>query len=49
MMEMKTILRTVLERVELRSPAERSERPNRWRRFTTTPSRGGRVIVTAKP
>jgi cytochrome P450 family 135 len=48
MMEMKTILRTVLERVELRSPAERSERPNRWRRFTTTPGRGGRVIVTAK-
>jgi cytochrome P450 family 135 len=48
MMEMKTILHTVLGRVELRSPTERSERPNRWRRFTTTPSRGGRVIVTAK-
>lgn len=48
MMEMKTILRTVLERVELRAPTHRGERPNRWRRFTTTPNRGARVIVTAK-
>lgn len=48
MMEMKTVLRTVLTRVDLRGPTQRSERPNRWRRFTTVPGRGGRVIVTAK-
>jgi cytochrome P450 len=47
-MEMKTILRTVLERVELRAPSVRPERPVRWRRFTVSPARGARVIVTAR-
>jgi cytochrome P450 len=47
-MEMKTVLRTVLERVELRAPTNRPERPNRLKRFTTVPSRGARVIVTAR-
>jgi cytochrome P450 len=47
-MEMKTILRTVLERVELQAPSPRPERPIRWRRFTVSPSRGARVIVTAR-
>lgn len=47
-MEMKAILRTVLETVELQAPSPKSERPTRWRRFTTSPARGGRVIVTGK-
>jgi cytochrome P450 len=47
-MEMKTVLRTVLERVELRAPTNRPERANRVRRFTTVPSRGARVIVTPR-
>jgi cytochrome P450 len=47
-MEMKTILRTVLERVELRAPTRRPERAVRWRRVTTTPARGGRVIVAGR-
>jgi cytochrome P450 len=47
-MEMKTILRTVLERVELRAPTQRPERAVRTRRITTVPARGGRVIVTSR-
>jgi cytochrome P450 len=47
-MEMKTILRTVIERVELRAAFPRSERPVRWRRFTVMPTRGGRVIATPR-
>ncbi|HWY17476.1 MAG TPA: cytochrome P450 [Solirubrobacteraceae bacterium] len=47
-MEIKTILRTVLERVALRPASRRAERPVRWRRFTVTPSRGARIIVSAK-
>jgi cytochrome P450 family 135 len=44
-LEMRTILRAVLERVELEPTAARAERTVRWRRFSTTPSRGGRVTV----
>ncbi len=47
-MEMKTILRTVLERIELRAARSRPERPIRWRRFTVSPSRGARVVVSAR-
>ncbi len=47
-MEMKTILRVTLERLQLRAPTSRPERPVRWRRVTTTPSHDGRVIVSAK-
>ncbi len=47
-MEMKTILRVTLERVQLRAPSSRPERPVRWRRVTTTPSHDGRVIVSDK-
>jgi len=47
-MEMKGILRAVLRRVVLRSPADRrAEQQVRWKRITTTPSRDGRVVVTA--
>ena len=47
-MEMKAILRTVIERVELRAVFPRSEPPVRWRRFTVMPARGGRVIATPR-
>ncbi len=47
-MEMKTILRTVLERVELRAPTQKPERAVRTRRITTVPARGGRVISTVR-
>lgn len=47
-MEMKTILRTVIGHAALRAPTHRPERPVRWRRFTVLPARGGRVIVTAR-
>jgi cytochrome P450 len=48
LMEMKTVLRTVLERVELRAPTQRPERAVRSRRITTIPARGGRVLVTSR-
>ncbi len=48
LMEMRTILRTVLERVELRAPTQKPERAVRTRRITTVPARGGRVLVTSK-
>jgi cytochrome P450 len=47
-MEMKTILRVVLERVALRAPTSKPERQSRIRRFTMVPARGARVAVTAK-
>jgi cytochrome P450 len=47
-MEMKTILRTVLERVELRAPTQKPERAVRTRRITTVPARGARVISTVR-
>jgi hypothetical protein len=40
LMEMKTILRTALERVDLQPARGRGERPVRGRRFTTIPARG---------
>jgi cytochrome P450 len=46
-MEIKTILRTTFERVRLRATHEKPERPVRWRRFTVTPARGGRMTVDA--
>ena len=46
--EMKTIVRTVIERVQLRARTQKPERPTRWRRFTTVPGRGARAVVTAK-
>jgi cytochrome P450 len=48
MMEMKTIVRVVLERVELRAANQRSERQSRTRSFTNVPARGARVVVTAR-
>lgn len=48
LMEMKTILRTVLRRVKLRAPNTRDERPVRARRITTFPAQGGRAIVTSR-
>jgi cytochrome P450 len=48
LMEMKTILRTVLGQVQLRAPTQKPERPVRTRRLTTYPANGARVIVTAK-
>jgi cytochrome P450 family 135 len=47
-MEMKTILRTVLQHVELRAPTQKPERRIRAQRITTFPARGGRVIVTSR-
>lgn len=44
-MEMRTILRTVLERVQLRAPSARAER-TKVHHITLVPARGGRVIVT---
>ena len=46
-MEMKAILRTMLQRVRVRPTSERPERPQRWRRFTITPARGGRLTLDA--
>ncbi|MGO9760693.1 MAG: cytochrome P450 [Solirubrobacteraceae bacterium] len=48
LMEMRIILRTVLQHVQLRAPTQRPERPVRTRRLTTYPARGGRVIVTTR-
>ena len=45
-LEMKTVLRTALGRVDLRAPDPAPEKPNRMRRFTTSPGRGTRVVVT---
>ncbi len=47
-MEMTTILRAVLERVELAPSSAPGERAVRHRRFTVTPGRGGRVVVLAR-
>jgi hypothetical protein len=48
LMEMKVVLRAVLERVELATTTARPERAVRHRRFTVTPSRGGRITVLAR-
>jgi hypothetical protein len=49
LIEMKTILRTVLEHVELRAPTQKPERAVRTRRITTIPARGGRVTNLGPP
>jgi cytochrome P450 len=46
-MEIKTILRTTLERVRIQATSEKPERPIRWRRFTVTPRRHARVTISA--
>ena len=48
LMEMRTILRAVLEEVELQATSARGEGAVRWRRFTTTPARGGRIVVARR-
>jgi cytochrome P450 len=47
MMEMKTVLSTVLHHVELTAPDPRPEQP-RTHHVTQIPARGGRVIATAR-
>jgi cytochrome P450 len=47
-MEAKAILRRTIECVRLRATGEKAERAVRWRRFTVTPARGGRVTIDAK-
>jgi cytochrome P450 len=47
MMEMRAIVRAVLERVSLRAPSARSERV-KVHHITLVPARGGRVIVTGR-
>jgi cytochrome P450 len=46
-MEMKIVLRTVLERLDLRAVDPAPEKVSRSRRFTTSPARGARVVATA--
>jgi cytochrome P450 len=46
-MEMRTIVRTVLERVQLRAPSAKAER-TKVHHITLVPARGGRVIVTGR-
>ena len=41
-------LRAVLEEVELQATSARGEGAVRWRRFTTTPARGGRIVVARR-
>lgn len=47
MMEMKTVLRAVLERMTIDPASPRMERP-RWRSVIVTPHAGGRVILRAR-
>jgi cytochrome P450 len=48
-MEIRTVLRTVLGRVELRASDLRGERPNRTRSAGIVPAKGARAIVSARP
>ena len=48
MMEIKTVLRTVLTHVELQPSSSRPEKPKRGRRIATYPARGARVTVVDK-
>jgi cytochrome P450 len=48
-MEMKVVLRAVLESVGLQAPTFRPERRARWNSLTATPAKGARVIVAARP
>jgi cytochrome P450 len=45
MLEMRTILRVLLEQADLQPTTARDERRVRWRRFTTIPGRGARVVL----
>lgn len=47
MLEMKTVLRTVLERMTVHPASPRMERP-RWRSVIVTPHAGGRVILRTR-
>jgi cytochrome P450 family 135 len=47
-MEIKTVLRTVLGRVELRAADLRDERPSRTRSVGIVPARGARAIATTR-
>jgi cytochrome P450 len=47
-LEMKTVLKTVLASVDLSAPDPAPERPNRMRRFTTSPGRGTRVLAASR-
>jgi hypothetical protein len=44
---MKTVLRVVLQGVELRAPDQRPEKP-RVHHVTQVPSRGGRVVANRR-
>ena len=48
MMEIKTVLRTVLGGVDLRAPSLRDERPSRTRSVGIVPARGARAIASAR-
>jgi len=48
LMEMRIILRTVLQHVQLHATTHKPERPVRTRRLTTYPAKGARVLVTAR-
>lgn len=48
LLEMRTILRVILERTTLVAPMGRPERPTHSRHTNKVPSRGGRVLVTEK-
>jgi cytochrome P450 len=47
-MELKTILRTVLQRVELRAAGRRDERASRTRSIAIVPARGARAVASAR-
>lgn len=47
-LEMKTVLKTVLASVDVSAPDPAPERPNRMRRFTTSPGRGTRVLAAPR-
>ena len=47
-MEIKTVLRTVLSHVELQPSSSKPEKPTRGRRVATYPARGARVTVNAR-
>jgi cytochrome P450 len=47
-LEMKTVLRTVLTSLELSVTNPAPERPDRTRRFTTSPARGARVVASPR-
>jgi len=48
MMEIKTVLRTILQRIDLRPASPRPERPSRTRSIAIVPAHGARVIATAR-